>query len=99
MKDIFIFSIIGSKGENIKRIKKDKVVTKVTSMFFRNTIKVKEQNIKNVINDVTSLLDLKVFIFFVSKKFEKIFKNPTDPINNPICCVFKLMTSLSQTGK
>ena len=80
-----MFSIIGSKGENIKRIKKDKNVTKITSIFFCNAIKVKEQNIKNVINDVTSLLDLKVFIFFVIKKFEKIFKNPTDPINNPIC--------------
>ena len=76
---------MGSKGANIKRIKKDKNVAKVTSMFFCNAIKMKEQNIKNVINDVTSLLDLKVFIFFVIKKFEKIFKNPTDPINNPIC--------------
>ena len=94
-----MFSIIGSKGENIKRIKKDKNVAKITSIFFCNAIKIKEQNIKNVINDVISLLDLKVFIFFVIKKFEKIFKNPTDPINNPICCVFKLMTSLSQTGK
>ena len=68
-------------------------------MFFCNAIKIKEQNIKNIINDVTSLLDRKFSIFFVIKKFEKIFKNPTDPINNPICCVFKLITSLSQTGK
>ena len=49
-KDVFIFSIIGSKGANIKRMKKDKNVTKVTSMFFCNAIKIKEQNIKNVIN-------------------------------------------------
>ena len=94
-----MFSIIGSKGANIKRIKKDKNVAKVTSIFFCNAIKIKEQNIKNVNNAVTNLLALKVFIFFVIKKFEKTFKNPTDPINNPICCVFKLMTSLSQTGK
>ena len=79
-----MFSIIGSKGENIKRIKKDKNVTKVKSIFFCNSINVKEQNIKNVINIVTSLLDLKVLKFFVIKKFEKIFKNPTDPINSPI---------------
>ena len=79
-----MFSIIGSKGENIKRIKKDKNVTKVKSIFFCKAINVKEQNIKNVINIVTSLLDLKVLKFFVIKKFERIFKNPTDPINNPI---------------
>ena len=70
-----IFSIIGSKGANIKRIKKDKNIAKVTFMFFCNAIKIKEQNIKNAINAVTYLLDLKVFIFFVIKKFEKIFKN------------------------
>ncbi len=80
-----MFSIIGSKGENIKRIKKDKNVTKVKSIFFCNDIYMKEQNIKNVINIVTSLLDLKVPKFFVIKKFEKNFKNPTVPINNPIC--------------
>ena len=80
-----MFSIIGSKGENNKRIKKDKKVAKVISIFFCNAIKIKEQNIKNVINDVTSLLDLKVLTFFVIKKFEKNFKNPTVPINNPIC--------------
>ena len=35
--------------------------------IFCNAIKIKEQNIKNVINDVTSLLDLKVFIFLLLK--------------------------------
>ena len=60
---MFIFSIIGSKGANIKRIKKDKNVAKVTSIFFFNAIKIKEQNIKNVNNAVTSLLALKVFVF------------------------------------
>ena len=38
-------------------------------------------------------------MFFVIKKFENTFKSPTDPINTPICCVFKLITSLSQTGR
>ena len=70
-----------------------------TSRPKQKIVKTSNLNIKKVINDVTSLLDLKVFIFFIIKKFEKIFKNPTDPINNPICCVFKLITSLSQTGK